>query len=135
MDVDWMHREALFELPVDAVVLAADSNSVGVGALEKLSASLIVEGSNFGLQEEARLVLQGRSIPVIPDVIASSASAAMVALQLEAGGALSDQAVWMQIERCIREQVAICRAESVRRDISMRTAAFQAAGLSDASVA
>lgn len=130
--LEWISRESLFELPVDVVVLAASSNSVGSAVAEKLSASFVVEGSNFGLQNKARVVLQARSVPVIPDVIASSASAAMVARQLASGGGLSDEALWFEIERCIREQVVLRRAESLERGISMRTAAFQSVGLLEA---
>jgi glutamate dehydrogenase (NAD(P)+) len=97
-------REALFSFPVDALVLAADSHSVGAAEAGKIVASVVVEGSNFGLEDAALSLLKTRGVPVVPDVIASSASAAMVALQMEAGGALTEAALWRRIEASIRAQ-------------------------------
>jgi glutamate dehydrogenase (NAD(P)+) len=97
-------RERLFSMDVDAVVLAADSHSVSENDAATVCAKVVVEGSNFGLCPAARARLLHGAIPVIPDFIASSASAAMVALQMEAGGAMSEGHLWQRIEASIRSQ-------------------------------
>jgi glutamate dehydrogenase (NAD(P)+) len=97
-------REALFSMEVDAVVLAANSHSVSAQEAESLCAQVLVEGSNFGLCADARSLLRDRGLPVIPDFIASSASAAMVALQMEARGTLPEAKLWSGIEDSIRTQ-------------------------------
>jgi glutamate dehydrogenase (NAD(P)+) len=97
-------HSALFSMDVDAVVLAANSHSVTAGEAETLRAQVLVEGSNFGLCSDARALLRGQDFPVIPDWIASSASAAMVALQMEAGGTLAEAELWKRIEANIRSQ-------------------------------
>jgi glutamate dehydrogenase (NAD(P)+) len=97
-------REQLFSMEVDAVVLAANSHSVSAQEAESLCAQVLVEGSNFGLCADARALLRDRGQPVIPDFIASSASAAMVALQMEARGTLPEVDLWSRIEESIRTQ-------------------------------
>ncbi len=97
-------RERLFSMEVDAVVLAANSHSVSAQEAESLRAQVLVEGSNFGLCADARALLVDRGLPVIPDFIASSASAAMVALQMEARGKLPEAELWSRVEASIRRQ-------------------------------
>ena len=101
----WMARENLFLEPVDAVVLAASSNSVDASIAAKLLGGCVVEGSNFGLTPEAREVLAARGVVVVPDVVASSSSAAMVAHQLYARGKARPEEMWDAIESCIRQEV------------------------------
>ena len=94
-------REVLFEAEMDVLVLAASSHSVGLEDAERIRASVVVEGSNFGLTPEARSHLHQRGIPVVPDVVASSSSAAMVARQLAAANHLTSEALWEAIEAAI----------------------------------
>ena len=97
-------REALFTMDVDAIVLAADSHSVREEDAANVSSKVLVEGSNFGLCPEARAWLLRAGIPVIPDYVASGASAAMVALQMEFNGTMSEEDLWQRIEMSIRSQ-------------------------------
>jgi glutamate dehydrogenase (NAD(P)+) len=98
-------REDLFSMDVDAIVLAADSHSVREKDAARVRAKVMVEGSNFGLCPEARAWLLRAGIPVIPDYVASSASAAMVALQMEFNGRMTEADLWQRIETSIRNQV------------------------------
>lgn len=94
--------EALFSVDCDLFVLAAASHTVGADAAEQIRARVVVEGSNFGLRPEAREVLSRRGIRVVPDVIASSSSAAMVCWQLATGNGLAEAELWARIEAAIR---------------------------------
>jgi len=95
----------LFGCACDVLVLAAASNSVDAAEAETVRAAAVIEGSNFGLTVGARQVLARRGIPVVPDVIASSSSAAMVGWQLATGNALRPDELWARIEAAIRRAV------------------------------
>ena len=121
--------EQLFSLDVDAVVLAASSNSVGAAAAKRINGRCVVEGSNFGLTVEAREVLADRNLLVVPDLIASSASAAMVAHQLHTRGATAPETLWADIEACIRREVREGVEGWQRRGEDLRARAFRKARL------
>ena len=78
-----------------------DNTDCCVADAEAIRASVVVEGSNFGPTPEARARLHERGIPVIPDVVASSSSAAMVTRQMAAGSSLSQEELWAAIETSI----------------------------------
>ena len=94
--------EGLFDVACDLLVLAAASHTVGRDEAARIRARVVVEGSNFGLRPEARDVLSRRGIAVVPDVIASSSSAAMVCWQLASGNTLGEGELWDRIEGAIR---------------------------------
>jgi glutamate dehydrogenase/leucine dehydrogenase len=102
---------------VDIVVLAAASNSVSAELAKKISAPLVVEGSNFGLVPEARRILFERGIVVIPDVLANSTSAALVAHQMATLNKLSHERLWRKIEAAViknvRESMEVARTERI----------------------
>ena len=99
----------------DVLVLAAASNTVDLACAANIRAGVVIEGSNFGLVEGGHAVLAGRGVLAIPDAIASSSSAAMVAHQIAARNALSPEVLWSGIEasidRSIRQAMAIARVE------------------------
>ena len=94
-------RDALLAADVDVLVLAAASSSVDARLAESVRAPLVVEASNFGLTPEARRVLLTRGVRLVPDVIASSSSAAMVAHQMASGNRLADGELWGRIRAAI----------------------------------
>ncbi|HVH40870.1 MAG TPA: Glu/Leu/Phe/Val dehydrogenase dimerization domain-containing protein [Labilithrix sp.] len=116
------HRDALFAVDADALVLAAASHSVSEEHAATLRAPLVVEGANFGLVESARRRLHEKGVLVIPDVLANSSSAAMVCLQLASGNGHSDDALWSRIENTITEHVSLCIEEAARRGCTVREA-------------
>ena len=122
-------REALFSAEVDAFVLAASSNSVSAESARRMTDCSVVEGSNFGLTVEARKVLLEQGCFVVPDVVASSASAAMVAHQLHQKGKLGPEELWASIETCIRSEVREGLERWHRGDGDFRAWAFAKAGL------
>jgi glutamate dehydrogenase (NAD(P)+) len=99
----------------DVLVLAAASNSVDLACASQIRAGVVVEGANFGLVAGGHDVLTRRGALAIPDVIASSSSAAMVAHQIAARNAMPPDALWARIEssidRSVRQATAIARRE------------------------
>lgn len=115
-------RDALLAAEADVLVLAASSHSVDEALAATVRAPLVVEGSNFGLTEGARAALEARGVVVIPDVIASSSSAAMVCHQLATGNAWPADELWGAIRGAIERSVAL-GLEGARRDrITVREA-------------
>ena len=120
-------RDAALHASCDVLVLAARSHSVGARLAESIQASLVVEGSNFGLTDEARSVLHRRGITVLPDVLANSAAAAMTTRQLKAGGSIDDATLWTAIEAAITGAVVraverVDRHGGTLRDASLHLA-------------
>jgi glutamate dehydrogenase (NAD(P)+) len=114
--------DALFAVDADLLVLGATSHSVGAAQAEQIVAPLVVEGANFGLTEDARVLLHERGIVVIPDVLANSSSAAMVALQMATGNGLSDEALWDGIEGSIKGAVRRTMRGAGLEDCTLRKA-------------
>ncbi len=112
-----LNSAALFSLSADVLILAAASNSVGEDSAHKIQTDVVVEGSNFGLTEQARTLLYSKNIPTIPDVIASSSSAAMVAHQMASGNSLSDGKLWSLIQESImkttKDLLALAKSEKI----------------------
>ncbi len=102
----WMARDAMLAEQADILFLAAGSHVVSEALAGTIRAGVVVEASNFGLTEEANGVLFARGIPVVPDVISSSSSAAMTSLQLAHGNTLQPGPLWDRIENSIRTAVA-----------------------------
>ena len=115
-------RDALLEIDADVLVLAASSHSVGGELAARVRAPVVVEGSNFGLTDDARGVLAARDITVIPDVIASSSSAAMVCHQLATGNGREPGELWDDIERAIDRSVTRGLADARRLGTTVRDA-------------
>ena len=100
-----IHRDELLHLDADILILAAGSLLVGEHAAQRVRVPLVVEGANLGLTEEARTVLAAAQKTVIPDIIASSSSAALVGLQAASGNQITSDALWEQIESAIDRAV------------------------------
>jgi glutamate dehydrogenase (NAD(P)+) len=94
-------RDAVFEADADVLVLAGSSNSVGETIARRIVPRVIVEASTFGLQHAARIFLNHVGKHVVPDVVAASSSAAMVAHQLASGGNVEASELWSRIETAI----------------------------------
>ena len=76
----------------------------------------------MGFTDAGRRAAQLRGLLVIPDVIASSSSAAMVCRQLAAGGKLSEHELWHAIEASIDARVQASIEEAKVRHVSVRDA-------------
>jgi glutamate dehydrogenase (NAD(P)+) len=112
-----LQSEQLYGLNANILILAAASRSVLDSHASKVQAELVVEGSNFGLVETARTLLFKRGLMVIPDVIASSSSAAMVAYQMSSGNGIAEDDMWNRIQTSIlqatSQTVEVSRVEKI----------------------
>lgn len=116
-----LERDELFSQEAEVLVLAATSNSV----TEKMAASVkcnkVIEGSNFGLLPGARKVLFEQGVVTIPDVIASSSSAAMTSHQLASGNSYLEDDLWQKIESTIEDTVKNSMKMSLELNVDVRT--------------
>ena len=126
---DRASRDALLQADVDVLVLAASSHCVDDVLAGRIRAPIVTEGANFALTEQARRVLAARNVVVIPDVIASSSSAAMVTHQLASGNAVAPDELWANIEHTIARSVALGIANARRLGITVREAYLQRFGI------
>lgn len=67
-------REAWLALPVDLLVPAAVSYTIGADDVPNIQARFVVEGANLPTLPEAESALADRDIPVFPDIIANVAT-------------------------------------------------------------
>ena len=122
----FLSRDDLLALDVDLLVLAAGSHSVDADLAARIQARHVVEGANFALLPEARQVLQSRGIVVIPDLIANSASAALVTRQMAASNTIGADEVWQRIEDAI-EKATLSAMDGAEADgVDLRMAHLKA---------
>ena len=117
-----IERDALFSQDCDLVVLAANSNSVDAKLADSIAAKYILEGSNFGLVEEAREILFKKGKLVIPDILANSSSASMVARQMASANGISSKNLWPLIQKSIQDVCREAYKVGEQNHISMREA-------------
>lgn len=115
-------KEALWSEDVDLLVLAAGSHSVTAREAQQIRASTVVEGSNFGLTPTARVTLQEAGVLVIPDIIASSASAALVAHHMKNAHRWDAQKIWHEIEAAIAQATEQGITAAAQRGTDVRKA-------------
>lgn len=115
-------RDALLAQPADVLVLAAGSYLVDHDVAVRVQAPVVVEGANLALLPTARKLLHERSIRVVPDVVANSASAALVGHQIAAGNTLAAQPLWTDIEANIKRGAEVVERASKEFDIDSKSA-------------
>jgi len=96
-------RDGLLTRRADVLVLAAGSYLIDHEMAAQIEAPLVVEAANLALTPTARTTLHARDVRVIPDVVANSASAALVGHQIAAGNTRCPRELWADIERNIRD--------------------------------
>ena len=74
----------LLAMPVDVLIPAAAGDAITCENAEKVQARLIVEGANAPTSKEADCILRGKSIQVVPDILAN------------AGGVIASYVEWQQ---------------------------------------
>lgn len=95
-------RDDLLAERADVLVLAAGSYLVDGEIASRLSTPLVVEAANLALTPAAIDALHVHGVRVVPDVIANSSSAALVAHQIAAGNQRDPAQLWEEIERNIK---------------------------------
>jgi len=120
-----LERDAIFALDVDLLILAASSYSVTTENVDGIRAPIVIEGANMAFTADARARIDQRDITVVPDVIASSSSAAMVCLQMANKGRLESEALWIAIRNGITGAIERATAISSESGMSLRNAHIQ----------
>lgn len=115
-------RDDLLSRPADLLFLAAGSHVVSAELAGRIQADVVVEAANFGLTEPANDVLFARGVPVVPDVISSSSSAAMTCYQLAEGNRWQPEALWERIEENIRRAVTTAARSAATSRAPLRAA-------------
>lgn len=115
-------RDELLLHDADVLVLAAGSYLVDGGAAARIRAPLVVEAANMALLPAARDTLHANAVRVVPDVVANSASAAMVGHQIAAGNALDPRALWADIEANIKHSTDAVERASKQLGIDSKSA-------------
>lgn len=82
--VEFMDRDAILELPVDVLVLAALGDTVVKGNADLVKAPILLELANGPVDEDAFNILNEKGTEIIPDVIAN------------AGGVIVSYLEWVQ---------------------------------------
>lgn len=65
-------REAIFDLPADALVLAAGSDAISLERAAVLPVPVVAVGANYGLSELSEARLAERGVLVVPDFVAGA---------------------------------------------------------------
>lgn len=115
-------RDELLVQPADVLVLAAGSYLVDGGLAARIQAPLVVEGANMALMPDARNILHANGVRVVPDVVANSASAALVGHQIASGNTLAPGALWTDIEANIKRTTDEVEKASKRLNINSKSA-------------
>ncbi len=71
-DADPVDNAALLELPCDILVPAALQGQITRANADRVRAQMVVEGANGPTTPDADLILQGRGIALVPDVLANA---------------------------------------------------------------
>jgi glutamate dehydrogenase/leucine dehydrogenase len=115
-------RDDLLEHDADVLVLAAGSYLVDGAAAARIRAPLVVEAANLALRPAAREVLHANAVRVVPDVVANSASAALVGHQIASGNTRSPRELWTEIETNIKRGTDAVERASKQLGVDPKTA-------------
>jgi glutamate dehydrogenase (NAD(P)+) len=115
-------RDELLAASADVLVLAAGSYVVDDARAARIHVPVVVEAANLALTPAARSALHAQFVRVVPDVVANSASAALVGHQIAAGNTLSPQTLWTDIENNIRRCTDAVEKVSKELDIDSKAA-------------
>ncbi len=89
--------QAILQIPVDVLVLAAKSEVVGLEEARCIQAPLIVEGANHPILRDAEKYLTQRGVKVLPDFIANAGTAEFFTIGMLGSEELSEQGVLDQV--------------------------------------
>lgn len=115
-------RAALFEVPVDVLVLAACEDAVSVIQAESLPALSVVVGANLGLNGQVEDLLAGRGVPVVPDFVGGCGGSASMDALFGPDSCPSSQEVLAQLAARMKELVRQVLGQSVELGATPREA-------------
>ncbi|MCU0825990.1 MAG: hypothetical protein MUE52_00940 [Tabrizicola sp.] len=112
-----MNRDALLQQDADVLILAAGSLLIDAKTASTFRCPVVVEGANFPLLPDARQWLHEHGVWVVPDVVASSSSAAMVAYQMASANTCEVHGLWNAIRTNIETNVRRSKEMSDRHGV------------------
>jgi glutamate dehydrogenase (NAD(P)+) len=116
---------AVLQEECDVLVLAAIPDAVGPSEAERVRCKMIVEGGNFAVAPAAFPTLQARSIPIVPDFIASGGAIATVSGIIQLGWPIDPPALLGEIERRVNDATKRAAHEARASGITMREAGYR----------
>lgn len=123
--VEFLDRDAILELPVDVLVLAALGDTVVKGNADVVKAPIILELANGPVDEDAFNTLNSKDIVIIPDIIANAGGVIVSYLewlQNKAGEKWSEDKVNDQLEEYMVKAVREVYEYSTAHNIPMKQA-------------
>lgn len=115
-------RDELLARDSDVLVLAAGSYVVDDAIASHIQAPLVIEAANAAVTDSGRTTLHRRGVRLIPDVVANSASAALVAHQIASRNTYPPAELWALIEDSIRSSTDEVERISQRFQIDSKAA-------------
>jgi len=78
-------RDAVIGIDCDILIPAARPDAVHMGNVDSVKATLIVQGANIGVSEDAEQVLHGRGVICLPDFISNAGGVICAAVEYHDG--------------------------------------------------
>jgi glutamate dehydrogenase (NAD(P)+) len=125
-------RDELVVTDADVLVLAAGSYVVDGALASRVRVPLVIEAANLALTNEALYLLHERGVRAVPDVVANSSSAALVARQVVAGDRHDPDRLWEQIEGNIRRNTDEALSMAAEWDVPPKLAFRRLVGVDHA---
>jgi glutamate dehydrogenase (NAD(P)+) len=113
--------------PCDILVPAAASGTLDAAAATSLQAALVVEGAHAPTTSEADRILQGRNVPVLPDVLACAGGVTLAYLEWVQN---LQQVFWDEEEVLARvERVLLQAFKEIREQVEERRCTWRSGAL------
>lgn len=125
--VEIISHEALLELDVDVLVLAALESAISDKNVNRVKAKLILEIANGPVTSTADAQLQERGVVIIPDVLANAGGVIVSHLewvQNRAGDYWTEQEINERLAARIGDAARNCFQNAHREDVSLRVSAY-----------
>jgi glutamate dehydrogenase (NAD(P)+) len=129
-DADKVTNEALLELECDILAPCAVSNQIHAGNADRLKCKVIVEGANAPTTPNADDILDGKGIPLVPDILANAAGVTVGYFEWVQGIMhllWTDEEVYQRLDQLVNEVCTRVFTVAKAKKISLRMAAMSIA--------
>lgn len=125
-----LDRDAVLELPVDVLVLAAREDVVTAANADTVQANTILELANGPVNDEAYHCLEQRGVTIIPDIVANAGGVVVSYfewLQNRQGERWDEPRVNNELDSVLSKAATEMMQRAKERSVSLKDAAFQLA--------